>query len=118
MRWLYLVLASLVGVAKIWGDAGEWNWFLHGYAWDVALPVLTYFVVQEVFGFEGGWLLALLTLIVNSTGECLQLFLKSQTFDPWDFLAYAAGASIALLLDAITPRRPDAASHSDAAPDD
>lgn len=105
MRWLYMFLAALVAVGKIWGDAGSWNWFLHGYAWDVALPILAYFFVTEVLDIEGGRLLALLTMIVNSAGEVAQRFLKTQTFDPWDFVAYAAGAAMALLLDTITPRK-------------
>jgi hypothetical protein len=105
MRWLYIVLAALIGVADIWADAGSWNWILSGYAWDVALPILTYFFVQQVFDAEGGWWLALLVLVIHCAGEVAQLFLKGQTFDPWDFLAYGTGVVLALLLDRITPRR-------------
>src|SRR5690606_10632044 len=97
-------LAALVGAARIWGDAGSWNWFLHGYAWDIALPVLAYFLVQQAFDVDGGWELALVTFAINSAGELAQPFLARYTFDPWDFLAYAIGALLALLLDTVTPR--------------
>src|SRR5690606_15853706 len=118
MRWLNIVLASLVAAADIWGGAGEWYWFLHGYPGDIALAVLTYFVVQEGFEPEGGWPPAVLTLVISSVWQFAQVCLESQTFDPWDFVAYAAGASIALLLAAITPRQPADVTHSDADPDE
>jgi len=115
MRLLYIVLAALVGVAAIWGDAGSWSWFLSGYAWDIALPVLAYFFVQLAFDVEGGWELALLLFVINSAGEFVQLFLSKYTFDPWDFVAYAVGSLLALGLDRATGRT---ASEADLSPRD
>jgi hypothetical protein len=103
LRCLYIGLAASIGAAAIWGDAGSWDWFLHGYAWDIALPVFAYFLVQQVCGADGGWELALLLFAICSAGELAQLILPRYTFDLWDLVAYALGSLLALVLDAITP---------------
>ncbi|MBI4918334.1 hypothetical protein HY837_00250 [archaeon] len=79
--------------------------FVHGYAHDVTFPFGLYFLNKLAGNAKEGeeWANAAFVFLGGSFFEVLQGFkLFPGTFDPKDFLAYAAGTGLAVAIDKLT----------------
>ncbi|MBI2146410.1 hypothetical protein HYU22_03655 [Candidatus Woesearchaeota archaeon] len=89
---------------------GDAEWFTKGYLHDITLPFGLYFfskLIGSPIGKNKGFNAAYVFLAC-SAGEAAQGFgLYSGTFDPKDFLAYAAGAGLAVAVDRLTFKKKD-----------
>ena len=85
--------------------SGPMENLVHGYGHDVTLPFGLYFL-NKLIGFPLGkneWVNAAYVFLGCSAVETAQgLGLYHGTFDPKDFLAYAAGAGLAIAVDKIS----------------
>ena len=81
---------------------------INGYGHDVTLPLGLYFfnkLIDSQLG-KNKWVNAAFVFLGCSAMEAAQgLGLYSGTFDPKDFVAYAAGASLAVAMDKLTFRK-------------
>ena len=77
--------------------------FVHGYGWDTIAPIIIYQIPLEHYNIHlNKYLKAGLVFGIASLAELGQYYgYIYGTFDPYDFLAYAAGSAIAVGLDKI-----------------
>ena len=87
---------------------GEAFRLYYSYASDVLLPLAMYFLLclnEQYVTILGGWRVkALVVLAAASGAEVLQGFgvpMLGSTFDPLDFLMYAVGVLVAVLVDRV-----------------
>ena len=87
---------------------GPWRHFVNGYLIAITLPFAAYFLLalnDETIGFLRPWFVkSAIVFAVISSAEVAQYFgrpIFGETYDPWDFVAYAAGALIAAAADRI-----------------
>ena len=79
--------------------------FMSSYQHDITAPIGVYFVMR-LLGNESVSGRAAATFAIYSAGEIAQgLGLYYGTFDPKDFLAYAAGVGLAAAIDKLTFRK-------------
>ncbi len=77
---------------------------VRGYAFDGMVP-FSYYFMGKCFGFNEKDSF-LFPVLICCAGEVLQgAGLYNGTFDPYDFIAYAAGAGLAVGLDKVTSRK-------------
>ena len=86
------------------GYDGPFPYFVHGYLIDILLPMAMYLVAGLVrHPFVGSSLVRLLAIFgVGATVETLQYFeipVLGRTFDPVDYLMYAIGVGLGLILE-------------------
>ncbi len=111
LEWLY-ISAAVIGSDYSKQYQGVMENIVHDYANDVALPIIGY--------FSGKWATEITDYYFNQdsfspvrnaafmfVGCCAfevaqGLHLYQGTFDPYDFVAYAAGAGLALGVDRLT----------------
>ena len=99
--WTLGSLPLLGVVSKLYsGPAKE---FVHGYVWDTIAPIILYNFPLEDYNIRlNKYLKAGAVLGTASFTELGQYFgYIYGTFDPYDFLAYAAGTAFALGIDKI-----------------
>lgn len=99
-------------VAALWGTdifyvrsySGQYDTFFNGYAHDILLPAGGYFYAKSINMFRGNTcMIAMYNFLGCSAFEVAQHFgLYHGTYDPKDFLAYAAGVGLALGIDLLT----------------
>jgi hypothetical protein len=95
---------DLLGVAFY---CGQYDNLVNGYAHDVLLPAGGFFFAKSINVFNGNkYAIATYQFLGCSAFEVAQgLGLYHGTFDPKDFLAYAAGTGLALGIDALTSKK-------------
>jgi hypothetical protein len=85
---------------------GPWRHFVTGYLIAITLPFAAYFLLavnDETMRFLRPWFIKVgVVFAVISSAEVAQYLGKpifGRTYDPWDFVAYAAGALLAAAAD-------------------
>lgn len=76
--------------------------FVRGYLIDVLLPFAVYFLIALPAFIKRRWLIALMVFGIGFAVETMQYFgvpIFGRTFDPLDYVMYAAGAVLALITD-------------------
>jgi hypothetical protein len=110
-----ITIAVLVAGAHLFTGPsyrGPFRPFVTGYLIDILLPVSSYFLLvmaTDTIAALRPWpAKVVIVFLVMSSAEVAQYFGRpvfGRTYDPLDFLAYAAGALFAALLDrAVLPR--------------
>jgi hypothetical protein len=84
---------------------GPYPEFVKGYLIDILLPFALYFLLSLAGkSFKPWYIRGGLVFLIGSTVESLQYFgvhILGQTFDPMDFIMYAAGVLLAIFIDYI-----------------
>jgi len=84
---------------------GPFPEFVNGYLIDILLPFALYFLFSLAGKFFNSWYIrGGVIFLIGSTVEILQYFgvpIFGQTFDPIDFIMYAAGVFLAIFIDYI-----------------
>ena len=106
-----ITIALLVAGAHLFtgpGYRGPLRPFVTGYLIDILLPLSSYFLLvmaSDTLPALHRWQVkVVIVFLVMSSAEVAQYFGKpvfGRTYDPLDFLAYAAGALLAALLDRV-----------------
>lgn len=109
MKQKHLVVGVAVLVALLHfpigsGYEGPWKGFVTGYLIDILAPFAAYLVlgVTQFNTLRRWWIRALLVFTVGAASEVLQFFgvpIFGQTFDPLDFVAFAAGLMAAAVFE-------------------
>ncbi|MBS3053098.1 MAG: hypothetical protein J4469_01220 [Candidatus Aenigmarchaeota archaeon] len=116
MKIVNKLLEGLYSTAMIGGKLvsehynGNTEWFTKAYLNDITLPFGLYFLgkLLTTESKHRELFFASYTFLCCSAFETLQgLGLYKGTFDPRDFIAYAAGTSLAFALDKLTLRKDD-----------
>jgi hypothetical protein len=98
------VLVALLHFPIGSGYEGPWKSFVTGYLIDILAPFAAYLVlgVTRLDALRPWWVRALLVFAVGTASEVLQFFgvpIFGQTFDPLDFVAFAAGLVAAAVFE-------------------
>ena len=87
---------------------GPWRTFVNGHLIGVALPFAVYFLLalnDSAIGVLRPWFVksAIVFGVVSSAeaAQCFGIPMFGETYDPWDFVAYAAGSLLAAATDRI-----------------
>ena len=81
---------------------GPLSSFVSGYLIDILLPFVVYFLITLTGIVHQRWLIVLLVFGIGFTVETMQYFdipLLGRTFDPVDYIMYASGAVLAMIVD-------------------
>jgi len=88
------------------GYIGPFADFVNGYLIDILLPFAVYFLLANVRDkvrfFRPWWIAAGAVFLIGAAAEIAQyqgMPILGRTFDPLDFVAYAAGVLLAALVD-------------------
>jgi len=100
---IQLVVAALHFVTGS-SYGGAWPVFINSYLIDILLPFAFYFLLTlRPMPFKQPWLVSAgLVFMAAAAAELAQAFglpVLGRTFDPLDFVAYAAGAGLAMVVD-------------------
>lgn len=101
------VIVILVGIIHVGISPryhGPFRLFVTGYLVDILLPVALFLglgLFRAPF-LRSAWVRGLMVFSVGAVAETCQGFgipLAGKTFDPWDYVSYAAGVAIGLALE-------------------
>lgn len=104
MVGIVFVLVGIIHVGVSPRYHGPFRMFVTGYLVDILLPVALYLglgLFQSAF-LRTAWIRALLVFGAGAVAETCQGFgipLAGKTFDPLDYVAYAAGVALGLALE-------------------
>jgi hypothetical protein len=106
-RIVVVIIAVAVGLLHFVTGAnyrGPFPAFVNGYLIDILLPTSLYFLLSltEFALFRSWWVKSLSVFAVGVVVETAQFFgapLLGRTFDPLDYVMYAAGVLLAAFLD-------------------
>jgi hypothetical protein len=108
-RVVVVVIAVAVGLLHFVTGAnyrGPFPVFVNGYLIDILLPMSLYFLLSlaDLAPFRPWWVKSLSVFGVGVVVETAQFFgapLLGRTFDPLDYVMYAAGVLLAAFLDIV-----------------